>query len=103
MCRLIWLKTDKLATINVTVLKKIISYIATNWSLDNLYVFITDLLTGSEPMDPRGDIGVDPTSLPRPTAGSIEKQNSYKSHIDSASSSLTTYKTSCISSNDSNA
>lgn len=62
-----------------------------------------DLLTGSEPMDPRGDIGVDPAALPRPTVGSIDNQNIYKSHTDSASSSLTTYKSSYISSNDSNA
>lgn len=44
-----------------------------------------NLLTGSEPMDPRGDIGVDPAALPRPTVGSIENQNIYKSHTDSAS------------------
>lgn len=54
-------------------------------------------------MDPRGDIGVDPAALPHPTVGSIENQNIYKSHTDSASSSLTTYKSSYISSNDSNA
>ena len=66
-------------------------------------IFFVDLLTGSKPLDPNANIGVDPDCLPRPTAGLMAGRS--KSPMENSSIdplSVTSSKSSCTYCDESN-